>query len=66
MPARRTLVALVSSVVLVGALASPSAAHGRGTPEERFAQQVSTKNVVAHLAALQRIADQNAKAASAK
>ncbi|MGY4644256.1 M20/M25/M40 family metallo-hydrolase [Cellulomonas sp. URHB0016] len=59
MPARRTLVALVSSVAVVGALASPSAAHGHSTPAERFAQQVSTRAVVAHLDALQRIADRN-------
>ncbi|WP_315097111.1 M20/M25/M40 family metallo-hydrolase [uncultured Cellulomonas sp.] len=61
MTPRRTLVALVSSITIVaaGALASPAAAHGRGTPAERFAQQVSTRNVQGHLAALQKIADQN-------
>ena len=61
MAPRRTLVALVSSVAIVaaGALASPAAAHGRGTPQERFVQQVSTKNVVRHLTELQKIADRN-------
>nr|WP_210768296.1 M20/M25/M40 family metallo-hydrolase [Cellulomonas humilata] len=55
------MVALVSSITIVaaGALASPAAAHGRGTPEEKFAQKVTTRNVVGHLEALQRIADQN-------
>jgi len=59
MAVRRTLVALVSSVAVVGALAAPAQAHGHGTPEERFAQHVSTRAVMGHLAALQRIADRN-------
>ena len=61
MAPRRTLVALVSSVAIIaaGALASPASAHGRGTPAERFAQQVTTKNVQAHLSAFQKIADRN-------
>ncbi|KRD43577.1 peptidase M28 [Cellulomonas sp. Root930] len=61
MAPRRTLVALVSSVTIAaaGALASPAAAHGRGTPEEKFAQKVTTRNVLGHLEALQKIADQN-------
>lgn len=63
MAVRRTLIALVSSLAVAGALASPADAHGHGhghsTPEERFAQQVSTKNVLGHLAALQKIADRN-------
>ncbi|MBO3086002.1 M20/M25/M40 family metallo-hydrolase [Cellulomonas fengjieae] len=61
MAPRRTLVALVSSISILaaGALASPAAAHGRGGTPERFAQQVSTRAVLGHLAALQQIADRN-------
>ncbi|KQS98415.1 M20/M25/M40 family metallo-hydrolase [Cellulomonas sp. Leaf395] len=60
MAARRTLVALASSIAVVaaGALASPAAAHPR-SPEEKFAQKVTTRAVQDHLAALQRIADEN-------
>jgi len=58
---RRTLVALVSSlsILAAGALATPAVAHGRSTPAEKFAQQVSTKKVQRHLAAFQEIADEN-------
>jgi Zn-dependent M28 family amino/carboxypeptidase len=63
MAARRTLVALVSSIAIVGAgaLAAPAAAHDRdrGRSPEKFAQQVSTRAVQGHLAAFQRIADKN-------
>lgn len=61
MAARRTLVALASSIVIVaaGALTSPAAAHDRGRSPEKFAQKVSTKAVQGHLAAFQRIADKN-------
>ena len=61
MAARRTLVALASSIAIVtaGALASPAEAHDHGRSPEKFAQKVTTKAVQAHLAALQRIADKN-------
>jgi hypothetical protein len=61
MAARRTLVALASSIAIVaaGALTSPAAAHDRGSSPEKYAQKVTTKAVQGHLAALQRIADKN-------
>ncbi|MDQ0372726.1 M20/M25/M40 family metallo-hydrolase [Cellulomonas humilata] len=61
MAARRTLVALASSIAIVaaGALTSPAAAHDRGRSPEKFAQKVTTRAVQGHLAALQRIADKN-------
>ena len=61
MAARRTLVALASSIAIVtaGALASPAAAHDRGRSPEKFAQKVTTRAVQSHLAAFQRIADAN-------
>lgn len=61
MAARRTLVALASSIVIVsaGALASPATAHDRGRSPEKFAQKVSTRAVQGHLEAFQRIADKN-------
>src|SRR5690349_21816277 len=61
MAARRTLVALASSIVIVaaGALTSPAAAHDRGRSPEKFAQKVTTRAVQGHLSALQRIADKN-------
>jgi len=61
MAARRTLVALASSIAIVaaGALTSPAAAHDRGRSPEKFAQKVSTRAVQGHLEAFQRIADKN-------
>src|SRR4051794_34392688 len=62
MAARRSLVALASSLVLVAgaAVAAPASAHGGRSPDpSAFAQHISTKNVMRHLAALQKIADRN-------
>lgn len=62
MAARRSLVALASSLVLVAgaAVAAPASAHGGKSPDpSRFAKQIRTENVVRHLQAFQRIADRN-------
>ncbi|TQL02072.1 M20/M25/M40 family metallo-hydrolase [Cellulomonas sp. SLBN-39] len=64
MSARRTttLAGVVALALGMGAIAAPPAlAHGRGggTSPERFAQQISTRAVMRHLEAFERVAERN-------
>ncbi|MFS0703650.1 M20/M25/M40 family metallo-hydrolase [Cellulomonas sp. 179-A 9B4 NHS] len=63
MSARRPTTTLAGAVALTlgvtALLAPPAAAHGRHGSPERFAQQVSSRAVLRHLDAFQRIADRN-------
>ncbi len=63
MSARRPTTTLAGAVALTlgvtALLAPPAAAHGKGSSPERFAQKVSSRAVMRHLDAFQRIADRH-------